>query len=48
MNPCGFIDKGVTSMQQELGKMVDTNLVKSKLQENFMVQFNIDSLVNSH
>ena len=46
MNPCGFIDKGVTSMQQELGQMVDTNLVKSKLKENFIVQFNIDSLVS--
>ncbi len=45
MNPCGFIDKGVTSMQKELGQIIDISLVKSKLWENLMVHFNIDSLV---
>jgi len=29
INPCGFIDKGVTSIQKELGKPVDMNEVKS-------------------
>ncbi|MCL2435033.1 MAG: lipoyl(octanoyl) transferase LipB [Lentimicrobiaceae bacterium] len=28
INPCGFIDKGVTSMQKELGKPVDMKEVK--------------------
>lgn len=33
INPCGFIDKGVTSMQKELGKEIDFDEVKSKLKE---------------
>jgi len=28
INPCGFVDKGVTSMQNELGKTMDMNAVK--------------------
>lgn len=31
INPCGFVDKGVTSMQQELGIIVDMNNVKQEL-----------------
>ncbi|NDW12829.1 lipoyl(octanoyl) transferase LipB [Bacteroides sp. 214] len=31
INPCGFIDKGVTSMQNELGKVLDINEVKKQL-----------------
>jgi lipoyl(octanoyl) transferase len=29
INPCGFIDKGVTSLQKELGKPVDMDEVKA-------------------
>ena len=28
INPCGFVDKGVTSMRQELGREVDMDAVK--------------------
>ena len=28
INPCGFVDKGVTSMQRELGKQIDMEEVK--------------------
>jgi lipoyl(octanoyl) transferase len=31
INPCGFVDKGVTSMQKELEKKVDMNEVKEVL-----------------
>ena len=31
INPCGFVDKGVTSMQKELGHVVDFEELKSKL-----------------
>jgi lipoyl(octanoyl) transferase len=33
INPCGFIDKGVTSMQMELGKEIDLNVTKKQLLE---------------
>ena len=33
INPCGITDKGVTSMEQELGKKIDFNSVKSKLSQ---------------
>lgn len=35
INPCGFIDKGVTSMQKELGQIVDTENVKQYLSKHF-------------
>lgn len=31
INPCGFVDKGVTSMQNELGKTIDMQKVKNIL-----------------
>lgn len=34
INPCGFTDKGVTSMQKELNKPVDLNEVKELLKSN--------------
>lgn len=34
INPCGFVDKGVTSMRKELGKKVDIEEVKLKLKNN--------------
>ena len=39
MNPCGFVDKGVTSMQKELGQVLDSAVVKSQLQKNIELQF---------
>ena len=31
INPCGFVDKGVTSMQKELGSKIDFEELKNKL-----------------
>ncbi|MDE5806637.1 MAG: lipoyl(octanoyl) transferase LipB, partial [Muribaculaceae bacterium] len=36
INPCGFVNKGVTSMQKELGKEVDMHMVKEKLLYHFL------------
>ncbi len=35
INPCGFIDKGVTSMEKELGYKVDMEEVKDKMRRLF-------------
>jgi lipoyl(octanoyl) transferase len=41
INPCGFVDKGVTSMQIELGKVIDIEevktILKSKLYTNLKI-----------
>lgn len=42
INPCGFIDKGVTSMEQELGRKVEMAEVMERLKENFREIFNFD------
>lgn len=39
INPCGFVDKGVTSMEKELGKPLDFELVKKQLREKFVSLF---------
>lgn len=31
IHPCGFVDKGVTSLQKELGRSLDANVVKLQL-----------------
>lgn len=38
INPCGFIDKGVTSLQQELGREVSMDEVKVRLQQQILKQ----------
>lgn len=35
INPCGFTDKGVTSLATELGKQIDLEEVKQKLSSHF-------------
>ncbi|MDR2408103.1 MAG: hypothetical protein LBE13_08335, partial [Bacteroidales bacterium] len=35
INPCGFVDKGVTSLSQELQRKVDMEEVKHKLYAYF-------------
>ena len=42
INPCGFVDKGVTSLQKELGQAVDMEEVKTHLLNAFKRIFNID------
>ncbi len=39
INPCGFIDKGVTSLEKELGKTMDINEVKALLLKNLTSVF---------
>jgi lipoyl(octanoyl) transferase len=39
INPCGFIDKGVTSLQKELGKMIDMDELKIRLRKEIEQQF---------
>jgi lipoyl(octanoyl) transferase len=39
INPCGFTDKGVTSLQQELGREVDMEEVKAALRHHFDLLF---------
>ena len=43
INPCGFTDKGVTSMQLELGRGMDirevSEILREQLQEMFQVEF---------
>ncbi|MBQ5843285.1 MAG: lipoyl(octanoyl) transferase LipB [Alistipes sp.] len=34
INPCGFVDKGVTSIEKECGRSIDTNEVKELLVAN--------------
>ncbi len=41
INPCGFPDKGVTSMEKELGRPQDMNEVKKILLKNFENVFEI-------
>ena len=41
INPCGFLDKGVTSMHKELGKQQDFTEVKEKLLDNLLTEFKI-------
>lgn len=41
INPCGFVDKGVTSMQKELGSQVNIDEVKDNLKKHFSSLFGI-------
>jgi len=41
INPCGFIDKGVTSMKKELRKEVNIEEVKNTLKNNISTVFGI-------
>ena len=42
INPCGFVDRGVTSMQQELGAEVDFDELSDKIKERFCRVFAMD------
>jgi len=42
INPCGFVDKGVTSMEKELGDKVDMEDVKNKLKEEMKKVFGLN------
>ena len=42
INPCGFIDKGVTSMEKELGKKVDFEILKEELKAEMSKEFKLE------
>lgn len=42
INPCGFTDKGVTSIAQEVGRAVNIDLVKKRLKEHLMLLLDIN------
>jgi lipoyl(octanoyl) transferase len=42
INPCGFVDKGVTSIEKELGHEIDFEEVKMKLKRYIVEVFNLD------
>ncbi len=42
INPCGFTDKGVTSMQQELGQEIDMQEIKTRLLEILKTVFGFE------
>jgi len=42
INPCGFTDRGVTSLQKELGKEIDIKQVEEKLKKNFSMVFDVE------
>lgn len=42
INPCGFTDKGVTSLQKELGIKQDIESVKNKVKRNLQVVFDLN------
>lgn len=44
INPCGFIDKGVTSIQKELGYEIDFEECKNKVKANFEKVFDFKLL----
>ena len=41
INPCGFVDKGVTSIEKELGHEVDMELVKSQVVKHLSEKLNV-------
>jgi lipoyl(octanoyl) transferase len=42
INPCGFTDKGVTSLRKELGVIQDFESVKNKVKKNLQVVFDLN------
>jgi lipoyl(octanoyl) transferase len=42
INPCGFVDKGVTSMAKEMGKTINMEEIKSHVLQHFKDVFIID------
>jgi lipoyl(octanoyl) transferase len=42
INPCGFVDKGVTSIEREIGRKVDIAQVKEHFVRHFRALFDIE------
>ncbi len=45
INPCGFTDKGVTSMEKELNAKVNIDEVKEKLRQYMSDVFGIETII---
>jgi len=45
INPCGFTDRGVTSMEKELGRKVDFREVSRRMKDHFQQLFEMDIYV---
>jgi len=48
INPCGFTDKAVTSMEKELGGKQDIEMVKNELRGKIAEVFGMEIIVNDH
>jgi lipoyl(octanoyl) transferase len=46
INPCGFVDKGVTSMEKETGKKINIDEIKAAVLQHFENIFNIEIIDN--
>jgi len=46
--PCGLQDKAVTSIKQELGKIVDTEEAKTLLKKHFSDIFGMELIAPDH
>ncbi len=42
INPCGFADKGVTSLQKEVGRPIDFEAVKQKVKQHLKKVFHLE------
>ncbi len=42
INPCGFIDKGVTSLEKELGGLQDFESIKTRVKKNMQEVFDLE------
>jgi lipoyl(octanoyl) transferase len=42
INPCGFTDKGVTSLEKEMGDKVNTDSVKSRIRRHLQDVFDLE------
>lgn len=42
INPCGFVDKGVTSLKKELGREIDFEEVKQKVKHHLQEVFHLE------
>ncbi len=48
INPCGFVDKGVTSMEKELGETIDMEEVKIFLKKQLKEVFHLNYIEPAH
>ena len=45
INPCGFVDKGITSLEKEVGEKIDMNNVKMVVREKMNEVFEFDEMI---